>query len=461
MSDEKNEIQTAGEPEGKLTWRFPRTFWTGNAAELCERAAYYGTFIALRTYLIRVVGLDDVQAGVVAGLFGGWIYLVPFFTGAAADRIGFRKALILAFVLLTVGYGALGVFSTLGPVLAGLALIVLGGAFVKPVITGTVAKSSDATNRARAFSIFYMVVNIGSFTGKTIVAPMRIQMGVETVPFFSAGASLFALILVILIFWPPDDAEAQPKNLRETLQGMWMAMSNVRFLALILITAGFWAIQGQLYASMPDYVLRMAGETYKPEWYANVNPLVVVLFVVAITQLVRKWKPQNSILVAMAMIPLSSLAMASSSWFHGYVSIFGMKVHPITLMMVIGISIQGLAECFLSPKYLEFASKQAPRGKEGVFLGFAHINTFFAWIFGFIFSGYLLRAYCPEPTTLPIAIQEQHTLWLAGQGPMPSAYAHANYLWYAYTLIGVASLLALLVYIWVTNRIDAKTEMAD
>ena len=461
MSDEKNEIQTAGEPEGKLTWRFPRTFWTGNAAELCERAAYYGTFIALRTYLIRVVGLDDVQAGVVAGLFGGWIYLVPFFTGAAADRIGFRKALILAFVLLTVGYGALGVFSTLGPVLAGLALIVLGGAFVKPVITGTVAKSSDATNRARAFSIFYMVVNIGSFTGKTIVAPMRIQMGVETVPFFSAGASLFALILVILIFWPPDDAEAQPKNLRETLQGMWMAMSNVRFLALILITAGFWAIQGQLYASMPDYVLRMAGETYKPEWYANVNPLVVVLFVVAITQLVRKWKPQNSILVAMAMIPLSSLAMASSSWFHGYVNIFGMKVHPITLMMVIGISIQGLAECFLSPKYLEFASKQAPRGKEGVFLGFAHINIFFAWIFGFIFSGYLLRAYCPEPTTLSVAIQEQHTLWLAGQGPMPSAYAHANYLWYAYTAIGVASLLALLVYIWVTNRIDAKTEMAD
>ena len=41
-----------------LTWRFPRMFWTGNAAELCERAAYYGTFIALRTYLIRVVGLD-------------------------------------------------------------------------------------------------------------------------------------------------------------------------------------------------------------------------------------------------------------------------------------------------------------------------------------------------------------------------------------------------------------------
>jgi dipeptide/tripeptide permease len=441
---------------GTSTWRFPRTFWTGNAAELCERAAYYGTFIALRTYLIRVVGLDDVQAGVVAGLFGGWIYLVPFFTGALADRMGFRKALMLAFALLTVGYGSLGVFHTLGPVLVGLAVIVLGGAFVKPVITGTVAKSSDSFNRARAFSIFYMVVNIGSFTGKTIVAPMRIQMGVETVPYFSAGACLFALLLVALIYRPPDDTEAQPKNLRETLQGMWMAMSNLRFLALILITAGFWSIQGQLYASMPDYVLRMAGETYKPEWYANVNPLVVVLFVVAITQLVRSWKPQNSMLVAMALIPMSSLAMASSTWFHGNVEIFGLSLHPITLMMVVGIAIQGLAECFLSPKWLEFASKQAPRGREGVFLGFAHMNTFFAWVFGFIFSGYLLRAYCPEPTTLPPAVQAQHALALAGQGPMPAVYEHANYLWYAYAGIGVLSFLALLIFIVVTNRLDAQ-----
>ena len=39
---------------------------------------------------------------------------------------------------------------------------------VKPVISGTVSKSSNEANRARAFSIFYMVVNIGSFTGKTI-----------------------------------------------------------------------------------------------------------------------------------------------------------------------------------------------------------------------------------------------------------------------------------------------------
>jgi len=76
-----------------------------------------------------VVGLDDVESGVIAGLFGALIYLFPFFTGAVADRMGFRNGLMLAFALLTVGYGTLGVFSTLGPVLVGLFLIVIGGAF--------------------------------------------------------------------------------------------------------------------------------------------------------------------------------------------------------------------------------------------------------------------------------------------------------------------------------------------
>jgi dipeptide/tripeptide permease len=423
---------------------------------LCERAAYYGTFIALRTYLLRVVGLGDVAAGYLAGAFSALIYLFPFFTGAASDRIGFRNSLVLAFALLAAGYGALGAVHSLAPVLVGLLLIAVGGAFVKPVISGTAAKYSSEVNRARAFSIFYMVVNIGSFTGKTIVAPIRIDLGVNNVPFFSSAAAAVGLVLVLLFYRPRENAEARPRDLRETLRGMWGALTRLRFLALILITAGFWAIQGQLYASMPDYVLRMAGERYKPEWYANVNPLIVVLCVVWVTQLVRRWKPELSILVAMTLIPLSSLAMAASHLFHGSVHVLGLSLHPITATMIVGIAVQGFAECFLSPKYLEFASRQAPAGREGLYLGYAHLNTFFAWLFGFVFAGYLLSAFCPDPKTLPRPAQAQHALWLAGQAPMPAAYAHAHYLWYAFAGVGALSLAAMLVFIVVTRALDAR-----
>ncbi len=445
---------------GKASWSFPKTFWFANASELCERAAYYGTFIALRTYLLRVVGLDDVQAGFVAGLFGALIYLFPFFTGALADRMGFRNSLLLAFGLLAAGYGSLGKFHAFWPVLGALLLIVIGGAFVKPVITGTASKSSNETNRARAFSIFYMIVNIGSFTGKTIVAPIRIQMGVENVPYFSAIAALVGFAVILFTFFPRENDRERPHSISETLRGMLTVMSNARFTALILITAGFWAIQGQLYASMPDYVIRMAGETYKPEWYANVNPLVVVLNVVWVTQFVRAWAPAVAITVAMVLIPLSSLAMATSHLFAGNVNLLGASVHPITLMMVIGIAIQGFAECFLSPKYLEFASKQAPPGREGLYLGYAHMNTFFAWLFGFIFAGYLLKAFCPEPSSLPAAVQAQHTAWLAGQAAMPAAYAHAYYLWYAFAGVGVVSLVAMIVFTAVTRAADARRAKA-
>jgi dipeptide/tripeptide permease len=438
------------------TWRFPRTFWTANVAELFERSAYYGTFIVLRKFLLDIVGLGDVSAGYVAAFFSAFIYLFPFFTGAAADRLGFRTSLVLAFALLSVGYGSLGLYHGFWPVLGGLLLIVIGGAFVKPVITGTAARYSSEVNRARAFSIFYMMVNIGSFTGKTIVAPIRIQMGVGNVPYFSSAAAFVGLLLVLLFYRPRENGALAPRSVAETLRGMRAALGNLRFLSLILITAGFWAIQGQLYASMPDYVIRMAGETYKPEWYANVNPLVVVLCVVAVTQFVRKWAPEASIMVAMALIPLSSLAMALSAFFHGNVNVLGVSIHPITLMMVIGIAIQGFAECFLSPKYLEYASKQAPPGREGLYLGYAHLNTFFAWLFGFIFAGYLLKAFCPDPGTLPEAIRRQHELFLAGQASLPQAYAHAHYLWYAFAMVGAVSLVLMIVFMVVTRRIDAR-----
>lgn len=99
--------------------------------DLFERAAYYGTFIALRTYLLRVVHLDDVQAGTVAGLFGALIYLFPFFSGAIADRLGFRSSLMLAFGLLALGYAA-GLVSLFWPVMGALLLVVIGGSSASP-----------------------------------------------------------------------------------------------------------------------------------------------------------------------------------------------------------------------------------------------------------------------------------------------------------------------------------------
>ncbi len=444
----------------KLTWKFPRSFWMANSIELFERAAYYGMFIALTLYLTREVGFTDVEAGWVTGLFAGFIYLAPTFTGALADKMGFKNALVLAFALLTSGYALLGAFQIKTTAVFSLFLILLGGSFVKPIITGTVAKASDELNRARAFSIFYQIVNIGAFLGKTIAKPLRTELGLKYINFYSAIMALIALFFVIL-FYKNLDTKGMGKSFKESLNGLVRVLKNVRFMVLIVIVAGFWLIQGQLYATMPKYALRMIGESAAPEWLANINPLIVVLAVVPVTHLIRNMKPISSIAISLFIIPLSALTISLSPLLEhitGQSVSFGfIHLHPITVMLIIGIALQGLAECFLSPRFLEYASKQAPPDEVGLYMGYSHLHTFIAWLIGFVVSGYLLEAFCPDPKTLSLAVQEQRMTALSGQGAMPEAYAHAHYIWLVFAGIGVFAFCCLLVYKYITDRLDKKS----
>ena len=183
--------------------KFSKAFWVANTVELFERAAYYGVFIVITLYLSRILGFNDIQAATIAGTFSAFLYLLPTFAGALADKIGFRNSMLLAFSLLTIGYTGLAVYPTWlqssGLVEYGttttftgllesnlrygiipiMALIVLGGSFIKSVITGTVARETTPETRAKGFSIFYAMVNIGAFSGKTIVKPLREALGNE------------------------------------------------------------------------------------------------------------------------------------------------------------------------------------------------------------------------------------------------------------------------------------------
>ena len=112
-------------------------------------------------------------------------------------------------------------------------------------------------------------------------------------------------------------------------------------------------VQQQLYATMPKYVIRMAGETAKPGWIANVNPFVVVCCVSFITKWMAKRTAITSMNIGMFLIPVSALLMACGNLLGNDV-ISGMS--NITLMMILGIVVQALAECFISPRYLEYFS---------------------------------------------------------------------------------------------------------
>lgn len=441
--------------ENKESWKFPKEFWLVNVMELCERAAYYGFFIVLTLYLTDIVGFTDKETGIVAGVFFALLYFFPPFVGAISDKIGFKNGLIIAFSFLTIGYFFLGVFHSKALVLFFLFLVLIGGSFIKPLITGTVAKTASTINKARGFSLFYWVVNIGAFGGKTVVPSIRQGIGLEYVNFFSAGMAFLALLFAIFIFKIDESREEKGKSVSDVLVALKKIFTTPRLISLTLIVAGFWIIQHQLYATMPKYVIRLLGESAKPEWMANVNPLIVVLFVVLITQLTKKYKAVTVMFIGMIIMPFSALAMAMSQNLEAItgssIDIFGMfTMHPLTLMMIVGIGIQGLAECFISPRFLEYFANQAPKGQEGVYMGFSHLHSFFSALVGFIMSGFLLDTYCPNPDTLPKGISEVERL---------TYYADAHILWYYFVVIASVAAIALLIFKLVTGKIDRQSAM--
>jgi MFS family permease len=398
-----------------------------------------------------IVGFTDIETGLIVGLFYGLLYLLPTFVGAYGDNIGFRKGLLIAFSLLTFGYFFLGVFTTKLPVIFFLTVLLVGASFIKPLITGTVAKTTNEKNRARGFSLFYWIVNIGAFSGKTFVPFIRQGLGLEYVNFFSAGMAFIALLFTFFFFDEPDETSGT-KSIQDTIRALKGILEKPRLWVLTLIIAGFWLIQGQLYATMPKYVIRLLDEGAKPEWLANVNPGVVVLTVVIVTQMMKKQKAVTSMMVGMFLMPISALAMSMSQALESItgpaVSILGMfELHPLTVMMIIGIAIQGLAESFISPRFLEYFSFQAPKGEEGLYLGFSHIHSFISAIIGFGISGFLLTKYCPDPKTLPVGISDIERA---------SYYANAHYIWYYFVAIGIVSAISLLIFKLVTDRIDKK-----
>lgn len=447
--------------------KFSKAFWVANSVELLERLAYYAVFIVITLYLSNVWGFSDIQAGIISGIFSAMLYLLPTFAGAYADKIGFRSSIILAFTLLTLGYGGLGLLPTLlqsaGLVNYGitttfsgletsplrwsiapvLVLIVIGGSFIKAVISGTVARETTSENRARGYAIFYMMVNIGSFTGKTVVDPLRRSMGDEGLVylnFFSATMTLLALIAVFF-FYKSVKTEGKGKSFTEIGSALLKVCKNGRLIVLILIISGFWIIQSQMYATMPKYVIRMIGEGASPGWYANVNPLFVFVFVNLITSFMKKRAALTSMTVGMLIIPFSALVMSFGNII-GADYVLGL--HPVAFMMIIGIAMQAIAECFISPRFLEYFSLQSPKGEEGLYLGFSHLHSFFSYLLAFGLSGFLLEKYCPDPKKF------------ASASEYAAATTNAHYIWYVFFGIGLISAVALIIYGQVVRRIDAK-----
>jgi POT family proton-dependent oligopeptide transporter len=170
--------------------------------ELCERFAGSLLGSLLLLYLNERIGLSPGSATRLGGAFNAAVYLSSVLGGVVADRwLGTYRAILLGAALLAVGYGVLSV-DRVTALYPAAGLLVLGHALFKPNISAAVGKLYDrgSPRREDAFSVFYVVFNIGAACGPVAGGSLRAGYGWSIAFSVAALAMLLALVAGILSY---------------------------------------------------------------------------------------------------------------------------------------------------------------------------------------------------------------------------------------------------------------------
>src|SRR6202047_643695 len=245
---------------GEIRDGFERPFWVANVSEIFERLSYYGAFSSLAVYLQEKLNFSTEQTGTLTGLFGGMVWFLAIFGGAIADRLGFRRALSLAYLILAAAYfliGSVGA-SWLAPIrnavplglFVGFFLVfpALGVSLVKPCVVGTTARASKENVRSIGYSIYYTMVNIGGAAGPYCASWAHRHLGVESV-YRVAALSVFAMFFVVLFFFrePRRAGDAPPPSIATVARNFCVVLGNYRLVLPVLTIALLLRIAVMIY----------------------------------------------------------------------------------------------------------------------------------------------------------------------------------------------------------------------
>jgi proton-dependent oligopeptide transporter, POT family len=398
---------------------FERPFWVANISEIFERLSYYGAFSSLALYLQEKLNFSTQQTGTLAGIFGGAVWFLAIFGGTVADWLGFRRALSLAYLILSGAYFLLGSIGTpwLSPlrnamplglfVAIVLLLPALGISLVKPSVVGTTARASKENVRSIGYSIYYTMVNIGGTVGPVIADWAHAKFGVENV-FRIAALSVFAMVFFVLFFFrePRAKGAAPAPPLAATAKNFLTVVSNPRFMLFLLIFTGYWIVFWQQFTSLPGYIHKFIDPNARVERILSIDSAVVICFTLAWNHLIRKIPPLRAVILGTLISALSWLVVAFWSTYWG---------------AVLSIFILALGEITQAPKYYEYIAKLAPADQQGTYMGFAFLPIGIGSLVGGWFGGKVMHHFGE------VQHQPQRT-------------------WFAITAVGVLTTVLLWIY---------------
>jgi proton-dependent oligopeptide transporter, POT family len=386
-----------GHPRG-LTFLF--------ATEMWERFSYYGMRALLVLYMVKVlllpghaenvIGLATLRSwfesmtgplGVqpfsshVYGLYTGLVYLTPVFGGMLADRVlGQHRTIVLGAGMMAIGHFMMA-FEPL--FLLALTMLILGNGAFKPNMSAQVGGlyARGDPRRDRAYSIFYVGINLGAFLAPLVCGTLGEQLGWHY-GFTAAGIGMTIALAIYLYAMPelsPDElhkaraAGIEHKPLRRSERRGILAL-----LALFVPTTLFWATyeqQGNTIVLWADDhtdrtidLILWHGEI-PVTWFQAFNPFMIFAFtplVVALWawQATRGNEPSTVTKMAIGCfgVTLANLIMIAAAWQAAGDEASWLWLLGYFVVITIG-------ELYLSPIGLSLVSKVAPARMVSMLMG--------------------------------------------------------------------------------------------
>lgn len=406
--------------------RSPRELWLAYLIWFVESIGIFSMLYTLVLWLSVDFHYDDEGAAFWATVFSSLATLLMLVAGFVGDALGMRRGLIVSLGLLAVGRFFMGFATEREMAIGGLIVMSLGYAGCTPVLNTAFRRFSHPRARAFAFSIYYVVMNLGaavagflvdacrapflSADGKTLAPKLlefpfigaHVLSAYRLVFLIGAGLAALAFLLTLLVRDSADverDVAPEPAEPAERARAPWSIAREVmrevtfwRFMLLIALLVFVKMIFQHSHFTLPKYAIRELGESFPLGKFQTINPISIMILVPIVTALTRHMPAYRVIFVGSVITAVSVFVLlAPASYF---------TIAAFYLLLSVG-------EALWSPRSYEYIATIAPRGRESSYMGLSGLPFFVAKLGALPLSGWLLARYCP-----PDGPRESWMMWL-------------------------------------------------
>lgn len=376
--------------------RHPKGLYILFFTEMWERFAYYGMRSILVYYMMKHLMFAQEKTSSIYGWYTGLVYFTPFFGGMLADKIlGQRKTVIVGGALMAIAEFVLMIPSLF---YTGLFLMILGNGCFKPNISTQVGGLYEQGDhrRDRAFSIFYVGINLGAFFSPFICGTLGERYGWKW-GFFAAGIGMIAGLILYMLgqkhlaadnLMKQKSGEVSKEKVPLTKDDKNKIMALITFCTFTII---FWAIyeqQGNTLALWADVNTNrlILGWEMPASWFQSFNPAMIFLFTPIITSIwawqARRNKEPSSIAkmaIGCVMLGLSFLVLIPAA------RVYASGAMASLWWLVLSTLILTIGELYLSPVGLSLVTKLSPARMVSMLMGVWFLSSFFGnYLCGFL-----------------------------------------------------------------------------